>query len=85
MLDQQMRQLSSSYTTNKDDKKLRRRAGMEQASRNAVQGARKSVQSRSRELDRPSQYIDVVSTSKASRALPSSIMACRTSIQSMQT
>jgi hypothetical protein len=44
MLDQQMRQLSSSYTTNKDDKKQRRRAGgMEQASRNAMPGARKSV------------------------------------------
>lgn len=45
------------------------------------------MQSRSRELEMPrnSQYIDVVSTSKASRALPSSIMACRTSIQSMQT
>jgi hypothetical protein len=94
MIDQQMRQLSSSYgerTTKviRDDKK-RRRAGMEQSSRNAVPGARKSVQnmpSRSRELDMPrnSQYIDVVSTSKASRALPSSILACRTSIQSMQT
>ena len=79
MIEQQMRQLSSSYGDRtkgfRDDKK-RRRAGLEKQSRNAMPGARKSVQnipSRSRELDRPmnGQYIDVVNTSKASRALPS--------------
>ena len=79
MIEQQMRQLSSSYgdrTKGYRDDKKRRRPGLEKQSRNAMPGARKSVQnipSRSRELDRPmnSQYIDVVSTSKASRALPS--------------
>lgn len=79
MIEQQMRQLSSSYGDRtkgfRDDKK-RRRAGLEKQSRNAMPGARKSVQnipSRSRELDRPmnGQYIDVVSSSKASKALPS--------------
>jgi hypothetical protein len=79
MIEQQMRQLSSSYgdrTKGYRDDKKRRRAGLEKQSRNAMPGARKSVQnipSRSRELDKPmsGQYIDVVSTSKASRALPS--------------
>jgi hypothetical protein len=79
MIEQQMRQLSSSYgdrTKGYRDDKKRRRAGLEKQSRNAMPGARKSVQnipSRSREQDRPmnGQYIDVVSTTKASRALPS--------------
>ncbi len=94
MIDQQMRQLSSSYgdrTKVFRDEKKRTRAGMETGSRNTMPRARKSVQnmpSRSRDHDVPmnghGQFIDVVTTSKASRALPSSIMACRTSIQSMQ-
>ena len=90
MIDQQMRQLSSSYgdrTKVFKDEKKRTRAGMFTGSRNTMAGARKSVQnipSRTRDHDVPmnghDQFIDVVTTSKASRALPSSIMACRTSI-----
>ena len=57
----------------------------DQITRNTLGIGRKSVQPTGlKDLDDPTKYIDVHATSKASRALPASILACRNSIQSLQ-